>query len=164
MDRDGVINKPVLDLVSPEQFELLDGVPAAIKKINDSGYLAIIVTNQPVIAKGFVTTEGMDEIHRKMAQLLGNARIDKIYMCPHHPEKGFDGEVKELKIECGCRKPKPGMLLLAAADFDIDLKNSWLIGDSDTDIAAGKAAGCNTIFIPAEAKNLLEAVGRIINK
>lgn len=149
LDRDGVINKYVGFLRDINEFELLDGVAEAIKKINESGYLAIVVTNQPAIARGEVTYEELREIHNKMETLLGQegAYLDAIYYCPHHPHKGYEGEVPELKIECECRKPKPGMLLQAAKDFNIDLEKSWMVGDSDTDIEAGKKAGCQTFLV-----------------
>lgn len=152
LDRDGTINKYVGFLKDINDFELLPDVSKAIRKINNSGYLAIVVTNQPVIARGEVTVEQLNEIHNKMETLLGNdgAYLDAIYYCPHHPDKGFEGEVKELKIGCECRKPKPGMLLKAAKDFNIDLKNSWIIGDSKNDIQAGKNAGCKTALISKE--------------
>lgn len=149
LDRDGVINEYVGFLRNIDDFTLIPGVAEAIKKINNSGYLAIVVTNQPVIARGEVTYAELEEIHNKMETLLGleGAYIDGLYFCPHHPHKGYEGEVPELKIECDCRKPKPGMLLKAAQDFNIDLSQSWMIGDSESDIAAGKAAGCATAFI-----------------
>ena len=149
LDRDGTINKYVGFLRSPDDFELIDGVAKAINEINASGYLAIVVTNQPVIARGEVTIEQLGLIHNKMETLLGEegAYLDAIYYCPHHPHKGFKGEIPELKIECECRKPKPGMLLKAADDFNIDLAESWMIGDDEIDTLAGKAAGCRTIKI-----------------
>lgn len=149
LDRDGTINKYVGFLRTPEQMELIPGVAVAIRKINESGYLVIVVTNQPVIARGEVTIDGLDEIHRKMETLLGEegAYIDGLYYCPHHPDKGFEREVASLKIDCKCRKPKPGMLLKAASDYNIDLSKSYMIGDSDSDVEAGKAAGCKTIRI-----------------
>ena len=152
LDRDGTINKYVGFLRDIEQFELLPGVAEAIKKINASGYLTIVVTNQPVIARGEVTVPQLQEIHNKMETLLGakGAYLDAIYYCPHHPHKGYEGEVPELKIDCDCRKPKPGMLLKAAEDFNIDLNSSWMIGDGDNDIKAGKAAGCMTALIGTE--------------
>ena len=149
LDRDGTINKYVGYLRTPEQFELLDGVGEAIRKINLSGYLAIVVTNQPVIARGEVTVDGLQEIHNKMETMLGKegAYLDGVYYCPHHPDKGFAGEVEELKIVCECRKPKAGLLLEAAKDFNIDLSQSWMIGDSENDVLAGKNAGCKTALI-----------------
>lgn len=149
LDRDGTINKYVGYLRTPEQFELLEGVGEAIRKINLSGYLAIVVTNQPVIARGEVTVDGLQEIHNKMETMLGKegAYLDGVYYCPHHPDKGFAGEVEELKIVCECRKPKAGLLLQAAKDFNIDLSQSWMIGDSENDVLAGKNAGCKTALI-----------------
>lgn len=149
LDRDGTINKYVGYLRTPEQFELLEGVGEAIRKINLFGYLAIVVTNQPVIARGEVTADGLQQIHNKMETMLGKegAYLDGVYYCPHHPDKGFAGEVEELKIVCECRKPKAGLLLQAAKDFNIDLSQSWMIGDSENDVLAGKNAGCKTALI-----------------
>ncbi|MBQ4058405.1 MAG: HAD-IIIA family hydrolase [Lachnospiraceae bacterium] len=162
LDRDGTINRYVGFLRKEEEFELLPGVAKAIKLINKSGYLAIVVTNQPVIARGEVTWEGLEEIHNKMETELGKqgAYLDGIYFCPHHPHKGYEGEIPELKIDCDCRKPKPGLLLRAAEDLNIELERSYMIGDSDSDVEAGKAAGCKTIKI--EEGGLLEAVNKIL--
>lgn len=164
LDRDGTINKYVGFLRNIDDFELNDGVSEAIKKINRSKYLAIVVTNQPVIARGEVTFEQLNEIHNKMETLLGQdgAYLDAIYYCPHHPDSGFKGEVKELKIDCDCRKPKPGMLYKAAEDFNIDLSESYMIGDSDNDILAGNAAGCKSIKIEKDG-DLLEVIDKIID-
>lgn len=158
LDRDGTINKYVGFLRKPEEFELIDGVAEAVKKINQSGYLAIVVTNQPVIARGEVTFEGLETIHNKMETLLGKegAYLDGIYFCPHHPHKGYEGEVKELKIECDCRKPKPGMLLKAAEDFNIDLSESYMVGDGENDIRAGKSSGCKTVLVIGEGTDYKE--------
>lgn len=152
LDRDGTINKYVGFLRKIDEFELIPGVEEAIKKINESGYLAIVVTNQPVIARGEVTIEELNEIHKKLETELGykGAYIDGLYYCPHHPHKGYEGEIPELKIDCECRKPKPGMLLKAAEDFNIDLSQSWMIGDGENDVKAGKAAGCKTALIGQE--------------
>lgn len=155
LDRDGTINKYVGFLRSTEEFELLPGVIEAIKKINSNGYLAIVVTNQPVIARGEVSFEELHLIHNKMETELGKhgAYLDGIYFCPHHPHKGYEGEIPELKIDCECRKPKPGMLLQASEDFNIDLKESWMIGDSENDILSGRNAGCKTALIGKENYN-----------
>jgi len=148
LDRDGTINQYVGFLRNIDDFELISGVAEAIKAWNNAGYLVIVVTNQPVIARGEVTIEELQEIHNKMETLLGEegAYVDAIYYCPHHPDKGFEGEVKELKIKCDCRKPNPGMLLKAAKDYNIDLSQSYMIGDSENDVLAGEAAGCKTIL------------------
>ncbi len=173
LDRDGTINQYVGFLRNIDDFELIDGVAEAIKAINSSGYLAIVVTNQPVIARGEVTWENLQEIHNKMETLLGleGAYLDGIYFCPHHPHRGYEGEVPELKIECDCRKPKPGMLLKAASDFNIDLSQSWMIGDGENDVKAGIAAGCRTALLgngdfgqDIAVDNLLEAVKTILEK
>lgn len=149
LDRDGTINRYVGFLRSEEELELLDGVAQAIGRINSSGYLAVVVTNQPVIARGEVTVPELQCIHNKMETLLGyeGVFVDAIYYCPHHPHKGYEGEIPELKIECSCRKPKPGMLLQAAQDLNIDLAVSWMIGDGENDVKAGIAAGCKTALI-----------------
>lgn len=159
LDRDGTINKHVGFLQKPEEFQLLDGVAEAIRRINQSGYLAIVVTNQPVIARGEVTWENLDEIHCKMETLLGKegAYLDDIFICPHHPNKGFPGERPEYKIDCNCRKPKPGLLLQATEKYNIDLSESWMIGDSIRDVEAGRAAGCQTIAL-TDGTCLLDAV------
>ena len=168
LDRDGTINKYVGFLRNIDDFELIDGAAEAIKLINQSGYLAIIVTNQPVIARGEVTWEQLNEIHRKMETLLGKegAYVDGIYICPHHPDKGFTGERPEYKIVCDCRKPKPGLLLKAAKDFNIDLSQSYMIGDDDRDVQAGLNAGCKeSIKIETnKGKALLESVKAVLKK
>lgn len=168
LDRDGTINKYVGFLRNIEDFELIDGVAEAIKLINQSGYLAIVVTNQPVIARGEVTWEELNEIHRKMATLLGKegAYIDGIYICPHHPDKGFEGERPEYKIDCDCRKPKPGLLLKAAENFNIDLSQSYMIGDSDRDVEAGRNAQVRgSVKIETNQDNaLLLSVQNLLNR
>lgn len=152
LDRDGTINKYVGFLTDVNDFALIDGVSEAIATFNQMGYLAIVVTNQPVVARGEVSFAQLGEIHNKMETLLGKdgAYLDGIYFCPHHPHSGYDGEVVELKFDCDCRKPKAGMLWQAAKDFNIDLSKSWMIGDSENDILAGKAAGCKTILLSEE--------------
>lgn len=143
LDRDGTINKMVGFVTKPEQFELIEGAAKAIKAINKSGYLAIVVTNQPVIARGDCTFEELQTIHDKMETELGKvgAFVDAIYVCPHHTDKGFVGERPEYKCICECRKPKPGLLLQAAKDFNIELSESYMIGDSHRDVEAGENAG-----------------------
>ena len=149
LDRDGTINKYVGFLSDINDFELIDNVADAIKDINESDFLAIVITNQPVIARGEVTFEELEEIHKKMETLLGEkgAYVDAIYYCPHHPDKGFDGEIAALKTDCDCRKPKPGLFYKAAKDFNIDLSKSIMIGDSDIDVKAGENAGCRSVKI-----------------
>ena len=163
LDRDGTINKFVGFLTKPEQFELIPEVTEAMKKINKSGYLAIVVTNQPVIARGDCTWEELQEIHNKMETELGKegAFIDAIYICPHHPDKGFEGERAEYKQKCDCRKPAPDLLLQAARDFDIDLSQSIMIGDSDIDLKAGENAGCRNSYIVSKNDPLINIVNSI---
>jgi D,D-heptose 1,7-bisphosphate phosphatase len=143
LDRDGTINQYVGFLTKAEQFELIPQVEDAIKLINKSGYLTIVVTNQPVIARGDCDWEDLRMIHDKMETDLGKsgAFVDGIYVCPHHPDKGFEGERPEYKINCDCRKPKAGLFLKAASDYHIDLSQSVMIGDSDDDVEAGRNAG-----------------------
>lgn len=165
LDRDGTINKANGFVTKPEQFELIPGAAEAIKKINKSGYLAIVVTNQPVIARGDCTFEELQEIHNKMETELGKegAFIDGIYFCPHHTDKGFEGERPEYKCNCDCRKPKPGLLLKAAEDFNIDISQSYMIGDGKNDIEAGKAAGCmNSYCIESGNINIKDILSSII--
>lgn len=174
LDRDGTINKYVGFLREIDEFELLPGVAEAVKMINASGYLCVVITNQPVIARGEVMVSELGIIHNKMETLLGaeGAYIDGLYYCPHHPDKGFEGEVEALKFECDCRKPKPGLIFRAAEDFNIDLASSWMIGDGENDVKAGQAAGCRTALIGENegsepdvvANNLLEVVEAILGK
>ena len=149
LDRDGTINCYKGFLTHPDDFELLPGVAEAIRTINHSGYLCIVVSNQPVIARGDCTFEELQTIHDKMETLLGKegAFVDGIYYCPHHPDKGFEGERPEYKIDCDCRKPKAGLLFQAAKDWNIDLSQSYMIGDSDRDVEAGKNAGCKASIL-----------------
>ena len=165
LDRDGTINRYVGFLRHIDQFELIEGAAEAIKKINNSGYLAIVVTNQPVIARGEVTFEELEQIHNKMETLLGleGAYLDAIYFCPHHPHKGYEGEVPELKFDCECRKPKAGMLLQAAREFNIDLAASYMVGDSENDVQCGINAGCTAAQI-TEEYDLLAFVNSVFNK
>lgn len=144
LDRDGVINYEVNLLHNPNQLKLIPGAAKAIRKINKSGYLAIVVTNQPVIARNLCSLEELEQIHATLETLLGKeeAYIDAIFYCPHHPDKGYPEERPEYKIECDCRKPKPGLLLQAKDQFNIDMQKSIMIGDRDSDIKAGLAAGC----------------------
>ena len=153
VDRDGTINEIIyyqdLGIIdSPftaEQFKLLPGVGEAIKILNQSEFKVILVSNQPGIAKGHFSMETFGEIREKMRTELAKygARLDAEYCCLHHPEAKIEG----YRMNCECRKPKPGLLLKAAKDLNIDLSNSWMVGDGLTDIEAGKRAGCKTILI-----------------
>ena len=149
LDRDGTLNLEVNHLNSPDQLVLLDGVAKAVKQINRSGMLAIGITNQPVLARGDVSPEGLKKIHARLDNLLGEggAYLDRIFICPHHPDKGFPGEVSDLKIECLCRKPHTGLFDLAFRELNISRRDSWMVGDATSDILAGKRAGLRTILL-----------------
>ena len=166
LDRDGVINREVNLLCREDQMELLPGAAEAIRMINRSDYLAIVVTNQPVIARNLCSLDELDRIHMRLETLLGqeHAYLNALYFCPHHPDGGYPEERKEYKIVCNCRKPAPGMLLRAAEEWNIDLANSYMIGDSDRDMQAGHNAGVKqSIRIETNRDNaLLEAVKRIV--
>lgn len=167
MDRDGTINVKKGFLTKAQDFELIEGVAEAIGMINQSDYLAIIVTNQPQIARGDCTFEDLQKIHDKMETDLGQhgAFVDGIYYCPHHTDKGFEGERIEYKVNCECRKPKPGLLQKAAQDFNIDLSKSYMIGDSSKDIKAGEAAGCLRSFLVGTNQNnaFLDIIKNIVS-
>lgn len=181
LDRDGTINEYVGFLRKKEDLKLIPGVVQAIRTINNSEYLCIVVTNQPVIARGEVTFNELDEIHKHLQTLLGNegVYVDDIYYCPHHPDKGYEGEVTELKFDCDCRKPKTGMIDKAQKRYNIDLNNSYIIGDSTLDIMLGKNANMQSILVKTGqagtdykynvepdivAEDLEEAVNKVLSK
>jgi D-glycero-D-manno-heptose 1,7-bisphosphate phosphatase len=153
LDRDGVINKLIYHhehgiVDSPftvEQFSLISGADEAMRRLHENGYKIILVSNQPGIAKGYLSEETFEEIRTRMNRMLAVAgvKLDAEYYCFHHPE----AVVPELRTTCKCRKPGPGLLFRAAGEMDIDLAKSWMIGDGITDIQAGKRAGCRTILI-----------------
>ena len=149
LDRDGVLNVEKSFISKPDDLELFDSAPDAIQEINESQFLNIVVTNQSVIARNLCTLEELDLIHQKLETDLGrqHAYLDALYFCPHHPDKGYPEERTEYKIDCDCRKPKPGLFLQAAKDFNISLDDSWMIGDSERDVMAGINAGCQTIGV-----------------
>jgi histidinol-phosphate phosphatase family protein len=179
LDRDGTLVVDKDNLRSAEGLELLPGVAEAIRELNHHAWRTVVVTNQPVIAKGWATEADLRTIHNKLETLLGceHAFLDRIYYCPHHPDAGFEGERKELKIRCDCRKPGIGMIQKAAADLNIDLAQSWLIGDTTTDLQTARNAGLRSILVGTgaagmdgkhdaqpdqQAGNLLEAVRLIL--
>ena len=149
LDRDGVINIDTDLIHRPEDFELYPYAADSIKRLNKMGFLVVVVTNQSVIARGLCTLEELGNIHKKMETELGadGAFVEAIYFCPHHPHGGFEGEIKEYKVQCECRKPSPGMLLQAQKRYNIDLGQSYLIGDSPRDIEAGANAKVTTIRV-----------------
>ncbi len=168
LDRDGTINQYIGFLTKANDLELIPGVTEAIRTINHSGYLAVVVSNQPVIARGECTFNEVKNIHDKMETDLGKggAFVDAIYYCPHHPDCGFKGERIAYKTVCYCRKPQPGLLLQAAKDFNIDLTQSFMIGDSQRDVEAGHNAGCKECFLlETNAPNaLLHIIEQIIDR
>ena len=149
LDRDGTLNREVSHLKLPDQIELLPGVGEAVRQLNRAGILAVLTTNQPVIARGDTTVEGLHRIHARLDSLLGAQRayLDAIYYCPHHPDKGFDGEVPTLKIICDCRKPAAGMIEQASRDLAISRDGSWMVGDSTADVESGRRAGVRTVLL-----------------
>jgi mannose-1-phosphate guanylyltransferase/phosphomannomutase len=180
LDRDGTINKFGDFVTKASMLSLQDDAAEAIKRINASEYLAICVTNQPVVARGETSFEELRNIHNKMEDLLGQegAYLNDLFFCPHHPDAGYPGEVKELKIVCDCRKPKIGLLKKAQDRYNIDFASSWMIGDTKQDVQTGINAGCRTILLTCgdpnydkkftaaqptfTAKSLLEAVSTIL--
>lgn len=180
LDRDGTINREIDTVRRAEELEFLPGVPEAIRRINKSEFLAVVATNQPAIAKGFMSEDDLAGVHARVEMELGrtHAYLDRIYFCPHHPEKGFAGERPELKIACQCRKPGIGMIEQARRELNIDLSPSWLIGDRTVDVMTARNAGLRSVllrtgFAGADAKydvtpdleceSLEEAVRRILS-
>ncbi len=149
LDRDGTINHDRGYITRPEDFEMIAGVEAAVRRLNHSDYRAVVVTNQPIIARGDCSVEELHTIHNKMETLLGkgHAYLDRIYYCPHYPQAGFSGEIAALKIACDCRKPKTGMVTAAQKDLNIDPTQSWVVGDSTVDLRMGTDVGATTILV-----------------
>ena len=149
LDRDGVINEDTDLIHRPEDFHLFPWTAEALRLLNQSPYLGIVVTNQSVIARGMTDEPGLNRIHAHMDTELGKAGafVDALYYCPHHPDGGFPGEVPAYKIACTCRKPSPGMLMQAADRYGIDLPNSWMVGDSERDVRAAQAAGVTSLGV-----------------
>ena len=179
LDRDGTMNVSKGFISKADDLELISGTIDAIKAINKSGALAIVITNQPVIARGECSFEELHNIHNKLKTLLGEkgAFVDDIFYCPHHPDKGFEGEVPELKFDCECRKPKTGMIEEAVKKYNIDLSKSYMVGDSTMDLETARNAGIKSVLVNTgfagndgkydrscdiEANNLLDAVEKII--
>ena len=179
IDRDGTINVSKGFISKADDLELIPGTIDAIKAINKSGALAIVITNQPVIARGECSFEELHNIHNKLKTLLGEkgAFVDDIFYCPHHPDKGFEGEVPELKFDCECRKPKTGMIDESVKKYNIDLSKSYMVGDSTMDLETARNAGIKSVLVDTgfagndgkydrscdiEAKNLFDAVEKII--
>ncbi|MCK5022705.1 MAG: HAD-IIIA family hydrolase [Candidatus Aenigmarchaeota archaeon] len=149
LDRDGVINKEVSFLYEPSQMSLLDGSAEAIKSLNKNGFVIIVVTNQPVVARNMCSEDDIDKIHDKMKKLLSDhgAKVNAVYYCPHHPDKGYPEENPKYKIVCDCRKPAPGMIFAGSNEFSLDPQECFMVGDRTADIKAGENAGCKTILL-----------------
>lgn len=145
LDRDGTLIEDPGYINHPDQVELLDGVAEALIELKRMGYKLIVVTNQSAVARGIVSEQVLSQIHNRLKQLLAEkgAFLDQIYYCPYHPE----GVIAKYRKDSNCRKPNPGMLLAAADEMDIDLGQSWMIGNSSRDVEAGLRAGCKTILI-----------------
>jgi D-glycero-D-manno-heptose 1,7-bisphosphate phosphatase len=174
LDRDGVINEETEYLSEPDKVKIITGVPEALRKLKDAGFVTIVVTNQSGVARGYYEEESVLKVHERIQHLLkqDNTAIDAFYYCPHHPDHGES---------CECRKPAPGMLLDAAKEFDIDLSESFLVGDRLSDLKAAQAAGCKDAYLVKTGyganvvktedtsnikvvENLLEAVNAILVK
>jgi len=145
LDRDGTINEEVNYLSHPEQLRLITGAAEAIKSLNRAGFKVVVVTNQAGVARGYFTEQTVREIHEALEKMLDEqgARVDAIYYCPHHPAAG----IGVYRQDCNCRKPNPGMLEKAAAELNIDLNESFVVGDKISDLEAGLAMGCRNILV-----------------
>lgn len=149
MDRDGTLNVPAGHICTPDALELIPGTPGAVRRLNDAGLRTVLVTNQPVIARGECDLATLEQIHGRLELLLSESGgyLDRIYFCPHHPHSGFAGEVSALKMLCDCRKPEIGMIEAGIEELNIDRYRSWMIGDSDADMIAAKRAGLLSIRV-----------------
>lgn len=149
IDRDGTLNRDVGHLRRAEDLEVFPFVGPALHRLNKAEWRAVVITNQPVLARGDTDEAGLRRIHNRMDSevALSHAYFDRLYYCPHHPDSGFLGEVASLKTVCDCRKPAPGLILRAASDLNLDLAGSWLIGDSTADLGAAEAAGVSAILV-----------------
>ncbi len=158
LDRDGVLNVDHGYAHRPDQLEWVAGAPEAIRLLNEAGYIVIVVTNQSGVARGLYSEAAVRQFHTHMqdALLAQGTHIDAFYYCPHHPE----GTVKELAVQCRCRKPGPGMLEQAAQEWPIDLGRSFLIGDRDNDIVAAAAFNVRGIKFNAGESSLIDLVRR----
>lgn len=153
-DRDGTLIEHFDYLTDPNQVELLDKAPGALKFLKERGFILVMVTNQSGVARGKLSEKKLKEIHSRLESQLAKkgAYLDRIYYCPYHP----DADIKEYRVDSDLRKPQPGMLQLAQHELDIDLSQSWMIGDDDRDILAGKAAGCRTIMMKNQGSPLVQ--------
>jgi D-glycero-D-manno-heptose 1,7-bisphosphate phosphatase len=145
LDRDGTINEEVNYLSHSDQLRLIAGAAEAIKQFNQAGLKTVIITNQAGVARGYFSEPALQQIHLELERMLRaqDAHIDAIYYCPHHPTAG----IGVYKIDCNCRKPKPGLLERAARELNLDLRQSFVVGDKPADLQAGGAVGCRTILV-----------------
>ena len=145
IDRDGTISEEVGYINHPSRFRVFPYSAPALRLLNDRGWLTIVVTNQAGVARGYFTEEMIHTVHDRLKEDLARsgARLDAIYYCAHHPSVGDP----PYRRDCDCRKPKPGLILRAAADLDIDLAGSWMIGDRHSDIELARNAGVNSAFV-----------------
>lgn len=145
IDRDGTISEEVGYINHPERFRLFPYAAAAIKQLNQNGWLAIVTTNQAGVARGYFAEDMIHAVHARLTNELEaeGARLDGIYYCAHHPSVGDP----PYRIDCDCRKPKPGLITRAARDFDIDLNNSWVVGDRYSDIELARNAGVKSALV-----------------
>lgn len=166
LDRDGVINEDIGLVYKPTQIRLIDGVAEALNYIHSKGFLAVVVTNQSVIARNLCTFEELATINATIETLLGkeHAYLDGLYLCPHHPDWGYPEERKEYKTKCSCRKPAPGLIINAAKNLNIDIGESFMIGDRPSDLQAGQNAGVKvSVMIPTnEADSLLNTLKTLL--
>lgn len=156
LDRDGVIIADTGYIDSIKRVFFLPGVAEGLKKLQEKGFMLVIITNQSGVARGFFSEQTLKGINKNILDRLKiqGVEIEKVYYCPHHPE----GKIKEYTLQCDCRKPLPGMILQAARELNIDLGASFLIGDSERDILAGQSAGCKTILLKNPKKELNSSV------
>jgi D-glycero-D-manno-heptose 1,7-bisphosphate phosphatase len=145
LDRDGTINEEVNYLSHPDQLRLIAGAAEAIKRFNQAGLKVVIITNQAGVARGYFSENTLQQIHLELERMLRaqDAHIDAIYYCPHHPTAG----IGVYKIDCNCRKPKPGLLERAARELNLYPRRSFIVGDKPADLQAGDAMGCRTILV-----------------
>lgn len=145
LDRDGTVFEDMEFSVAPEKVRVLPGAVEGLRKLQDAGYVLIIITNQSGVARGLFDESGLQAIHEHMVGMLAErgVRIEAVYYCPHYPE----GAVPSYAVKCDCRKPRPGMLLRAAAEHGIDLSRSWMVGDRPADVGVGRAAACRTVRV-----------------
>jgi D-glycero-D-manno-heptose 1,7-bisphosphate phosphatase len=145
IDKDGTLIYDVPYNADPSLIRLQEGAAPGLKQLKDHGYLLILISNQSGVAHGYFKEEALNGVREKLQHELrkDGVQLDGIYFCPHHPQ----GTVKQYAVNCECRKPRPGMIVEAARQFDIDLSQSWMIGDILHDVEAGNKAGCSTILI-----------------